>query len=236
MTAGDRLSPAALKIVVVEDTPELGASIAATLARAGFDPHVAPGVETGLRLARRLSAEMVLLEIGTPGMDAIDACRRLRTFSNAYVIMLTARSAEADRVAGLEAGADDYITKPFYARELVARIRGVERRLRSRVEVRRFGALEIDPDDQRVRLGEVAIPLSQTEYWLLNALSAHPGEILSRRELLNQIWGEAWFGSDHVIDVHVSNLRRKLGDDPHDPHYIATVRGLGFCMERRRTR
>lgn len=222
-----------LRIVVVEDVPDLAASIARTLRLARFEVHVAGDASAGLELARSLPAELVLLDVSSPGMDAVQACRRLRTFSDAYVIMLTARSGETDRLAGLAAGADDYMTKPFYPRELVARIRAMQRRPRSREappRVRRFGELEIELDTQRVRVGETAVTLSQIEYRLLEALSAQPTETLTREQLLRRVWGAGWSGGDHLIDVHVSNLRRKLGDDAHDPHYVTTVRGWGFRM------
>ncbi len=225
--------PPAFKIVMVEGTQESGASIARMLKREGFEAHVVRDVETSLDLARSLPADLVLFDMPSPEMGGVEACRRLRMFSDAYVIMLTAHSTEAARLAGLAVGVDDYMTTPISPRELVAHIRAMQRRPRfppPRARVRRFGALEIDADNQRVTLDGAAVVLSQTEYRLLNALSAEPGRILSRGELVRRLWGEAWFGSDHLLDVHISNLRRKLGDDSRDPRYIATVRGLGFRM------
>ena len=223
-----------LTIVVVEDSPELARSIGHVLRRARFDVRVAGGALAGIELARILPADLVLLDVSLPGIDGVEACRRLRRFSDAYVIMLTARSAEADRLAGLAAGADDYVTKPFFPRELVARIRAMQRRPRSRSvapRVRRFGSLEIALDSQRVWIDGSPVTLSQTEYRLLEVISAEPSRTMSREHLLARVWGAGWTGGDHLIDVHVSNLRRKLGDDTRDPHYIATVRGRGFRMQ-----
>jgi DNA-binding response OmpR family regulator len=153
----------------------------------------------------------------------------LRTFSDAYVIMLSGLDTETDRVVGLSVGADDYMAKPFSTRELVARIRAMQRRPRGTaggLGVRRFGALEIDPGAHKVTVEGKVVDLSHTEFDLLDALAAQPRISLSRRQLLESIWGASWLGDDHVIDVHMSNLRRKLGDRD----YIKTVRGFGYRM------
>src|ERR1700733_3154947 len=156
MTADNQPTSTAFRIVVVEDTPDLAAAIAETLSRERFEVHIAGDAETGLGLAESLPADLVVLDISQPGIDGAEACRRLRTFSDAYVIMLTARSSQVDRLTGLRAGADDYMTKPFYPGELVARIRGMQRRPRSGESgrsLRRFGELTIEPETQRVKLG-----------------------------------------------------------------------------------
>jgi len=234
MTAGNQPVSAAFTIVVVEDNPELASLIAKTLNKESFEASVAADAETGLKLARQLSPDMVLLDVSLPGIDGIEACRLLREFSDAYVIMLTAQSSEADRLAGLAIGADDYMTKPFYPRELVARIRAMQRRPRPSasggVGARHFGKLRIDPEMQQVLLDERAVVLSRIEFGLLNALSAQPTRTMSRADLLSAVWGGKWHGGEHVIDVHISNLRRKLGDDPSRPRYVRTVRGRGFQM------
>lgn len=235
MRSGDPPSSAVLRIVVVEETRELAATIEQALSQELLDAHVVSDGERGLELARDLPADLVVLDLAAPGVDGVEACRRLRAFSDAYVIILSARAGEQDRLAGLEAGADDYMTKPFYPRELVARVRAMQRRPRTaslRWRVRRFGALQIDSEQQRVSVDGRAVVLSQTEYRLLDALTAEAGRIFTREELLRRVWGEVWFGDDHLIDVHVSNLRRRLGDDPADPRWIATVRGVGFVMGR----
>jgi len=164
---------------------------------------------------------VVILDISLPGIDGNEVCRRMREGgSDAYVIMLTARQDEADRLVGLAVGADDYVVKPFSPRELVARVRAMLRRPRSGTVggggpgPRRFGDLEIDVPGREVRVGGTAIELSKIEFDLLDALSEQPKVSLSRDQLLERVWGPNWFGDDHVIDVHISNLRQKLGDDP----------------------
>jgi DNA-binding response OmpR family regulator len=231
----DRPVSSAFKIVVVEEAPDLAAAIAATLSREGFQPHIADDAETGIAMIESLDADLVVLDITRPGIDGAEACRRLRAFSDAYVIILTARSSETDRLAGLTAGADDYMIKPFYLGELVARIRAMQRRPRvseSSPPLRRFGNLTIEPETQRVRVGEKAIELSRIEYRLLSVLSAGGTRTTTRAELLRRVWGEDRVGDDHRVDVHISNLRHKLGDDPANPRYISTLRGRGFSMRR----
>jgi DNA-binding response OmpR family regulator len=222
-----------MEVVVIEDTQELGTVVKIALEADGMSVHLAGDAETGLELVRSVVAEVVVMDIQLPGMDGFEACRRLRTFSDAYVVMLTGRVSENDRLAGLAVGADDYMTKPFYARELVARIRAMQRRPRSARGAdhrREFGALAIDPDVQEVTMDGSIVELSRTEYQVLDALSVEPDVSLSRAQLLERVWGTNWFGDDHVIDVHVSNLRRKLGDDPRRPRYVRTVRGFGYRM------
>jgi DNA-binding response OmpR family regulator len=168
-------------------------------------------------------------------MDGIEVCRRIRTFSDAYVIMLTARRDEVDKLVGLSVGADDYLTKPFSPRELVARIRAMLRRPRAggpaeARPLRRFGALEIDPAGREVRIGGTEVELTKVEFDLLDALSAEPRVAFSRRRLTERVWGGDWYGDDHVVDVHIANLRRKLGDEAARPRYIRTVRGVGYRM------
>ena len=232
----DRRASTAFKIVLVERAPDLAASIAATLRREGFRADIAGDALAGLAMAESLHADLVILDVTGPGIDGAEACRRLRAFSDAYVIILTARSSETDRLTGLTAGADDYMTKPFYPGELVARIRAMQRRPRvseSSPPLRRFGDLTIEPEMQRVRVDEKAIELSRIEYRLLSVLAAGGTRTTTRAELLRRVWGEARAGDDHRVDVHISNLRHKLGDDPADPRYITTVRGRGFSMRRR---
>lgn len=185
-------------------------------------------------LARSQRPDVVVLDVMLPGMDGIEVCRRIRMFSDAYVVMLTARTEEIDRLIGLSVGADDYLGKPFSPRELVARIRAMLRRPRTPEgdvqPPRRFGALQIDPMAREVRLNGDVVNLTRTEFDVMDALSARPRMAFQRRQLLEKIWGEDWFGDDHVIEVHVANLRRKLDDDPQSPRYIRTVRGVGYRM------
>ncbi len=196
--------------------------------------------EEGLEAAASIDPDVVILDVSLPGIDGYEVCRRLReSSSDAYVIMLTARQEEADRLVGLAVGADDYVTKPFSPRELVARVKAMLRRPRAGTvgaggkddgASRRFGDLEIDVQAREVRVAGTPIELSKTEFDLLDALSEQPKVSLSRDQLLERIWGPSWFGDDHVIDVHVSNLRQKLGDDPRSPRYLRTIRGFGYRM------
>lgn len=220
-------------VVVIEDTPELAAAVERALGEQDFAVEVCADAESGLDACRRVAADFVVLDLTLPGMDGVEACRQLRTFSDAYVVMLTARGDEIDRVIGLSVGADDYMTKPFSARELVARLRAMQRRPRSSARAnaeRTFAQLTVDPDARRVTVDGDEVDLSRTEYDLLDVLTEQPKVTLSRRQLLERVWGENWFGDDHVIDVHMSNLRRKLGDDPRSPRYVQTVRGYGYRM------
>jgi DNA-binding response OmpR family regulator len=216
-------------VLIVEDDTQMAVSTQALLERESFEVTVCSDAESGLDAARTMPADLVVLDVNLPGMDGVEACRQLRTFSDAYVVMLTGLGSETDRLIGLSVGADDYMTKPYAPRELIARIRAMQRRPRdpsSAVPARRFGALQIDPGAREVTVGDKVVQLSRTEFDLLAALAAQPRVTLSRRQLLELVWGESWFGDDHVIDVHMSNLRRKLGD----ADYVRTVRGFGYRM------
>jgi DNA-binding response OmpR family regulator len=177
---------------------------------------------------------VIVLDLMLPGIDGIEACRRIRSFSDAYVLMLTARAEEVDKIVGLSTGADDYLTKPFSPGELVARVRALLRRPRqgaaSATPARRFGDLTINPLGHEVRIGDEAVELTPLEFDLLDALSESPRVAFARGQLLERVWGPTWFGDEHVVDVHIANLRRKLGDDGRNPRYIRTVRGVGYRM------
>lgn len=225
---------AGVRVLVVEDDPSISRLVASYLEQEGFAVDVAADGETGVDLARARRPDVIVLDLMLPGMDGIEVCRRIRTFSEAYIIMLTARTEEIDRLIGLSVGADDYLGKPFSPRELVARVKAMLRRPRagdvSAEPPRRFGALQIDPVAREVRLGGDLVDLTRTEFDVLEALSTRPRMVFARRRLLEQVWGEDWFGDDHVIEVHVANLRRKLDDDPQSPRFICTVRGVGYRM------
>jgi DNA-binding response OmpR family regulator len=230
MTLKDTTNPQALKVLIVEDDEQMAESTRVLLEKEAFEVVVCHSAEGGLERARSFGADFVLLDLTLPGMGGLEACRQLRAFSDAYVIMLTALDSEADRLVGLAVGADDYMGKPFSPRELVARIRAMQRRPRAAAGTapRTFGALEIDAGARRVTVDGNPIELSRTEFDILDTLSANSRVSLSRRQLLEAIWGASWFGDDHVIDVHISNLRRKLGAGP----YVETVRGFGYRMAK----
>jgi DNA-binding response OmpR family regulator len=220
--------------LVVDDERPLVQVVSGYLTREGFDVVTAADGETAVVLARDSGPDVVVLDLMLPGIDGVEVCRRIRAFSDAYIIMLTAKSDEVDKLVGLSVGADDYLTKPFSPRELVARVRAMLRRPRAAdsaaAGVRRFGALEIDPAGREVRVAGRPVELTRTEFDVLDVLSAQPRVAFSRRQLLERVWGGDWYGDEHVIDVHVGNLRRKLDDDAAQPRYIRTVRGVGYRM------
>ncbi|OMC00775.1 DNA-binding response regulator [Mycobacterium sp. NS-7484] len=221
------------RALVVDDEAALAAVVGSYLAREHFDVTLAHDGSEAVRLAREVDPDVVVLDLGLPGIDGVEACRQLRTFSDAYVVMLTARDTEMDTIVGLAVGADDYMTKPFSPRELVARIRAMLRRPRTGagpVDGRVFGALRIDVDGRQVFLDDEPIMLTRTEFDVLAALSARPGVALTRRQILESVWEPSYVGNEHLVDVHIGHLRRKLGDDPADPLYVITVRGVGYRM------
>jgi DNA-binding response OmpR family regulator len=225
------------RALVVEDTPSARMLVTALLTQQGFAVATADSGESGLAVARELDPELVVLDVGLPGTDGFSACRELRAFSDAYVLMLTAQDTELDKVIGFEAGADDYITKPFSTPEFIARVQALLRRPRrvasapaAAPDVRTFGALTIDPGAREVTLDGVPLNLTRREFDLLEVLSGSPRVAFTRAQLLERVWGENWFGDDHLVGVHISNLRRKLGDDGRNPAFVLTVRGIGFRM------
>ncbi len=225
-----------MRALVVEDEEHIASLIGSYLERAGFEVRLAHDGATGLAEARHLDPDVVVLDLGLPGMDGIEVCRRLRTFSDAYVVMVTARDDEVDTLVGLSVGADDYLTKPFSPRELVARAQAMMRRPRrldaaaDRDQHLEFGALVIDVPGREVWQHDEPIHLTRTEFDVLTALAEHPKLAFSRRQLIDAVWGADWVGDEHLVDVHVGHLRRKLGDDAADPVYIRTVRGIGYRM------
>ena len=219
--------------LVVDDEAPLVALVRSYLEREGFEVETAGDGEAAVELARDRTPDVVVLDLMLPGIDGIEACRRIRSFSDAYILMLTARAEEVDKIVGLSTGADDYLTKPFSPGELVARIRALLRRPRQGAAPqtsRRFGDLVIDPLARDVRKGDAIIELTRLEFDLLNALSESPRVAFTRRQLLELVWGPTWFGDEHVVDVHIANLRHKLGDDGSAQRYIHTVRGVGYRM------
>ena len=186
-----------------------------------------------LELAAEAEPDLVMLDLALPDGDGRDVCRELRRRSDVPIVMLTARGTEMDKIVGLELGADDYVVKPFSAREVISRIRAVlrrsaARRARRRRSRSRVGGVELDPAARIAQLGGEELDLSRKEFDLLAELMRHAGRVVKREDLMAKVWDVNWFGSTKTLDVHIGWLRRKLGDDPADPTYIETVRGVGF--------
>ncbi len=216
---------------MIEDELPLAQLVMKYLIREQFQvEHVADGAEAVAR-AREFHPDVVVLDVGLPHLDGVEVCRQLRQFSDCYVIMLTARGDEVDKLVGLAVGADDYLTKPFSPRELVARIKALLRRPRrgvAKVDVLRVGPLTIDRAAREVLLDGAAVALTPTEFDVLTTLATHPRQVLSRRQLIDAVWGPNWVGDERMVDVHVRNLRGKLHDDAGDPRFVRTVRGAGY--------
>jgi DNA-binding response OmpR family regulator len=227
-------------VLVVDDEQRLVELVASYLVRDGFRVLRAYDGTTAVELARREAPDVVVLDVMLPGMDGLEVCRQLRQFSDAYVLMLTARTEEVDKLVGLAVGADDYVTKPFSPRELVARIRALLRRPRAMTGTTpvapppplRSGDLEIDQAAREVRRDGEPVALTRHEFDLLTALATHPGIVFTRDQLIERVWGIDFYGNSHVLDVHVSNLRRKLEPDRRRSRYIETVRGVGYRFRR----
>jgi two-component system alkaline phosphatase synthesis response regulator PhoP len=218
-------------ILVIDDEPKIVKQARDYLERGGFCVFSAGDGKTALALARHERPDLVVLDLNLPEMDGLDVCRALRRESDVPIIMLTARVEEMDRLIGLELGADDYITKPFSPRELVARVRAVLRRVRGGVHqpgLVRAGELEIDVHGHQVTCAGEAVHLTRTEFNLLVTLAQHPGQTFSRAQLLDRLHGVRYDGYDRSIDAHIKNLRRKLESDPIEPRYVLTVYGIGY--------
>jgi two-component system alkaline phosphatase synthesis response regulator PhoP len=223
----------AATILVVDDEQPIVELVASYLAAEGFAVHRAHDGPSALTLARSLRPDLVVLDVMLPGIDGVEVCRRLHKETSVYVLMLTARVDEVDKLIGLSVGADDYMTKPFSPRELVARVKAILRRNRapagkpSERPPLQFAALSIDPERREVTCGGAAVELTPREFDLLYALASHPGRVFTREELLQRVWGPDFAGIDRVVDVHVGTLRRKLEDDGGPP-LVQTVRGVGY--------
>lgn len=221
-------------VLVVDDETNLIELVAGYLTREGYVVLTAIDGLSALALAQEHRPDLVILDLMLPGLDGLEVCRRLRQFSDAYVLMLTAKAEEVDTLVGLAVGADDYVTKPFSPRELVARVKALLRRPRTGTAtadlpppVLRHGDLVIDEGRHEATKRDQSLALTAREFALLAALAAHPGRVFTRAQLLERVWGDAYY-DDHVVDVHVGNLRRKLEDDPACPRYVETVRGVGY--------
>lgn len=219
------------RILVVDDDQELRDMLVRYLEAEGLSVLAVPDGETALERFPEADPDLVVLDVAMPRIDGFEVLRRIRAESQVYVIMLTAKAEEVDRVVGLTLGADDYVTKPFSPRELVARIRAVLRRDRDvdpEEERLRFDGLTIDPGRREVIVDGREVELTTLEFDLLMALASHPGWVFTRRRLLERVWGWDYYGRDRVVDVHIANIRRALDDEAVDPRFIATVRGVGY--------
>jgi len=222
------------RVLVVEDEAGLADSVRYALESEGFDVIVADSGISGMEAARTNGPDLVLLDLMLPEMSGLDVCRQIRSFSDVPIIMLTAKDSEADKVTGLELGADDYMTKPFSMRELIARVRAhLRRSARSGVlagtnEVLRGGPIELDIDAHEARVNGEEVKLRPKEFELLESLMRRKNRLAARHMLIDEVWGPSYFGDTKTLDVHVKRLRQKLEEDSSRPKYIVTVRGLGY--------
>ncbi|PWH20389.1 MAG: DNA-binding response regulator [Ardenticatenia bacterium] len=221
----------ARKILVIDDEQNIVELVAAYLRKEGYQVYTATDGTSGLKAARSIRPDLIVLDIMLPGMDGLDVLTQLRRESSVYVILLTARSDETDKIVGLTVGADDYVTKPFSPRELVARVKAALRRIQSSAGADSgmlvFRHLRIDPASRQVWVDEQPVSLTTIEFDLLRTLAEHYGMVLSREQLLEQVWGYDFYGEERVVDVHIGHIRRKLGDE----RFIVTVRGVGYRFE-----
>lgn len=227
------------RVLIVDDEQPLARIVGAYLDAEGFEVNYAFDGASAVDAARASHPDLIVLDLMLPGIDGVEVCRQVRTFSDCYVIMLTARDDEVDKVIGLSVGADDYVVKPFSPRELVARVKAMLRRPRG-IESQSPGSgagaeltirtLRIDPLARRAHLAGLELDLTRTEFDLLSTLCQRPTQAFSRRQLIDAVWGDDWFGDEHLVDVHIGHLRRKLADDAAEPEWIRTVRGVGYGM------
>ena len=236
------------RVLVVDDAPDLTAIVEPVLAREGFAVRCVASGREALEAVGTWDPHVVVLDIGLPDMDGLEVCRQIRTMSDVYILMLSARSEEADRLIGLSAGSDDYVTKPFSARELVLRIQAMLRRPRGSEAILAAGAsgngngdgdhgratvhhgsLEVRPATREALIEGNLVDLTKLEFDILYALASRPEQVLERRQLIDLVWGDEFTGTPHVLDVHVSNLRRKLGDGSGtSSRYVRSIRGVGY--------
>jgi len=222
------------RILTVEDDERIRTSVKLALEDEGWEVEEAASGEDALNAFTRQPADVVLIDIMLPGIDGFQVCRAIRKVSDVPIVMVTARIDTHDVVAGLEAGADDYLTKPFAPKELSARIRALLRRVRSTDAGSRhmvFGDLEIIPDEGVVRLAGTELHLTKTEFRLLVELASNPGRVFSREVLLEKVWGYGYFGDGRLVDVHIRRLRTKIESDAANPRHVVTVRGLGYKLQ-----
>jgi DNA-binding response OmpR family regulator len=224
------------RALVIEDAADVRLLLREVLRKSGFEVWEAANGKTALAKAEEIRPDLITLDLTLPDIDGIEVCRRLRGMTDAYVIMLTARLEETDRLVGLEVGADDYITKPFSPREFRARVAAMFRRPRAGPEpggpspskVLTFGDLVVDTEGREVHLAGRPVDLTRIEFDLLSVLASNPHRVWERETLTRRVWRTDWVGDDHVIDVHIANLRRKLGDTARAGRWIRTVHGVGY--------
>jgi two-component system alkaline phosphatase synthesis response regulator PhoP len=221
------------KILVIDDEPSIVNLVTAYLKPEGYEVYTAADGNSGLKAARAYKPDLIVLDLMLPGKDGFEVLSQLRRQSNVYVILLTAKTEETDKIVGLSVGADDYVTKPFSPRELVARIKAALRRLQpgigtdSEGTILAFRHVRIDTDGHQVRVDENLIELTAIEFELLKKLAENRGRVLSREQLLEAVWGDTYFGEIRVVDVHLGHIRQKLGSE----QFISTVRGVGYRFE-----
>ncbi len=226
-----------IRVLVVDDEPPIVELLAGYLAREGYAVASVGDGQAAVDMVREQAPDVVILDVMLPGIDGVEACRQIRAFSDAYVLMLTARGEEVDRIVGLTVGADDYLVKPFSPREVVARVKALLRRPRAGVTggaATPAGAapagLALDEGRRSVRVDGAPVELTALEFNLLARLAREPGIVVARQAILESVWGPGYDSDDHLVDVHVANLRRKLGDDPGRPRFVETVRGVGYRL------
>ncbi len=233
MSQSEQSRPAGPRILFVEDEEGISEPFGNALRRAGFEPVLAPTVAAARSALAATTPDLVLLDLTLPDGDGRDLAREIRAAGEIPIIMLTARGTEADRVIGLEIGADDYVVKPFSSAEVIARVRAVLRRTASAAtgdtsSTLSIGPLTIEQSSRRVTLDGDQLDLTRKEYDLLALLARHAGSVVTREEIMSEVWDPNWWGPTKTLDVHVSSLRRKLGDDPAAPRFLHTVRGVGL--------
>ena len=226
------------KILIVEDESSFSEAIAFLLGKEGFESEIAENGRVALELFKKNHYDLILLDLMIPEVSGIDVCRAIRTTSPVPIIMLTAKDSEVDKVVGLELGADDYVTKPYSSRELVARIKAVMRRgtpddsgIDSNSSIQAAGRIRMDIERHQVTVNEILINLPLKEFELLEFLMRNSGRVLTRGQLIDRVWGGDYYGDTKTLDVHIKRLRSKIEDDPANPLLIQTIRGLGYKFE-----
>ncbi len=225
------------RILIVDDEERIVQTVKAYLDQEGFKTYTASDGEEALRAFEEKGPDLIVLDLMLPRLSGIEVTKKIRATSNVPIIMLTAKVSEADRVVGLELGADDYVVKPFSPRELVARVRAVLRRIEGDTGAAErivSGGLDIDLKTREVKVNGVEIELTPTEFDLLAFLAHHPGQVFTRLQLLREVQGYTYDAFARTIDTHVKNLRRKIEEDPKEPHYLLTVHGVGYRFTRER--